>query len=90
MFDRKLPKLISATRDFVRAERRQPRRPVCFAPELLSVPRRGGDPVRHPLFEDDLIDQEADHLKPFAGVMVAVAISIPMWIIITGLLYYLI
>jgi hypothetical protein len=59
-------------------------------PELLRAPLRGGGPTRHPLLEDDLIDQEPDHLKPFAGVMVAVAMSVPIWIIITGLLYCLI
>jgi len=90
MFDAKLPKTSSAARNPARAERRQPRQHLNFTPALLGLPRRDDAPTRHPLIEDDFSDQEPDHLKPFTGVMVAVGLSIPIWFIITGLLFYLI
>jgi hypothetical protein len=90
MLDIKLPKIISATRIIARVERGQSRRHVYFMPELRRAPQPGGGSTRHQLIDDDLSDQEPDHLKPFTGVMVAVALSIPIWIIITGLLFYLI
>jgi len=90
MFDTQLPKVSSATRDPVRVERRRPIRHLNFIPALLGLPRRDGAPTTHPLIDDDFSDREPDHLKPFTGVMVAVGLSIPIWIMITGLLYYLI
>jgi len=59
-------------------------------PELRRLPLRNGDAARHASIEDNLSDQDPDHHKPFTGVMVAVGLSIPIWIAIGGLLYYLI
>jgi hypothetical protein len=90
MFDEELPKIRSVRREAARVERRQPRRHLNFIPALPGPPRRDGGPIRHPLVADDLDHQDRDHLKPFTGIVVAVGLSIPIWIIITGLLYYLI
>jgi hypothetical protein len=49
--------------------------------------RRDTRPAEQPLIEDD---QDPDQLKSFTGVMVGVGLSVPMWIFITWLLYYLI
>jgi hypothetical protein len=80
MFEANSPKIRS----------RDPGRHLNFMPASLRLPRRDAAPTRHPLIEDDFSDQEPDHLKPFTGVMVAVGLSIPIWIIITGVLYYVI
>jgi hypothetical protein len=90
MLDQELPQIGSVTRAPARVEWRAPRRRLYLVPELARLPLRDGDSTRHPSIEDNLSDQEPDHLKPFTGVMVAVGLSIPIWITISGLLYYLI
>jgi hypothetical protein len=90
MLDQELPQIRSVTRDPARVEWGAPKRHLYLVPEMPRLPRRDGDSTRHPSIEDNSSDQEPDHLKPFTGVMAAVGLSIPIWITISGLLYYLI
>jgi hypothetical protein len=89
MLDEPLPATRSATRDPASSARRQPgwrRYPLA---ELLTLPRREANSSRQRLFADQ-DDQDPDHLKPFTGIIVAVGLSVPIWLTIAGLLYYLI
>lgn len=84
MLDEQLRKIKLATRDPECSARHRPGRHRHFVPGLL---RRDTRPAEQPLIEDD---QDPDQLKSFTGVMVEVGLSVPMWIFITWLLYYLI
>jgi hypothetical protein len=88
MLDEQLPLTGSATRDPACPGRRQPRWRGYPLAELLRMPRRDGHSSRHRKV-DNQDDQDPDHLRPFTGVMVAVGLSVPIWLTITGLLYYL-
>jgi hypothetical protein len=90
MLDEQLPKTGSVTCDPERVERRRPGRRSYLMPELLRLLRREVGSSEHPIIEDSLDDQDPDQLKPFTGVLVAVGVSIPLWMTIAGLLYYLI
>ena len=90
MLDEQLPEIKSPTSDSACVQRRRPGRHLYHMPELLRLLRRDGGSAEHPLIEDDLSDRNPDQLKPFTGVMVAVGLSVPIWLTITGLLYYLI
>jgi hypothetical protein len=89
MLDEQLPEARSVTRDPARVERRRPGRRLYLMPELLRLLRRNGGFPEHPQIDDDLVDQDPDQLKPFTGIIVAVGVSIPIWITIAGLLYWL-
>jgi hypothetical protein len=59
-------------------------------PELLRLLRRDAGSAAQPLIADDPGDQDPDQLRPFTGILAAIALSVPIWITIAGLLYYLI
>lgn len=85
MLDEQLPAIKSVTNDPTRVARLGRR--SHHMPELHRLPPRIGDSARYPLIEEDPGDQNPDHLRPFTGVMVAVVLSVPIWIAIAGLLY---
>jgi hypothetical protein len=90
MLDERPPKTKSVTPDPAGVERRRPGRRLYLMPELLGLPHRDRGTAEHSLPEDDPGDQDPDQLKPFTGVVVAVGVSIPIWMTIVGLIYYLI
>jgi hypothetical protein len=75
-------------RDSAWPERRQPGG-YLHPPIGLPRPRHGDSDSAHHRSTDDQ-GADADHLRPFTGLMVAVGLSVPIWLAIIGLVYYLI
>jgi hypothetical protein len=89
VLDEQLPQIKSATHDPAFADRRRPGRRFYLIPELRRLLQRDGSSSDHRLIADDHRDQEPDQLKPFTGIMVAVGLSVPIWMTIAVLLCYL-
>ena len=87
MLDEQLPETGSPATNPARQGRRLP---APLTPELLQLCRREDRPAAHPLIGDDFGGRDRDELRPFTGVLVAVGLSVLIWITITGLLYYVI
>jgi hypothetical protein len=84
------PNLKSIEGDPVRVERREHDQRLHHMPVALRLPAHDRGSAEHPWIEANTSDHDPDHLKPFTGVMVAVGLSVPIWLTISGLLYYLI
>jgi hypothetical protein len=84
MLDEQLPETKSTTHNLVRFDGRLPGRRLSLLPELLRLPQRHNDAASRRSIGDQ------SELTPFTGVMVAVVLSVPIWIAISGLVYYLI
>jgi hypothetical protein len=89
MLDKQQPDILAKPGESTGVERRTGRRRY-LVPRWPRLLRRNGGSLSHPLNDDDLDDRDPDQLKPFTGIIVAVGLSVPIWLTITGLLYLLI
>jgi hypothetical protein len=78
----------SETHNPALVEQRRPGRREYRMPELIRLPLRHGGSLIPPSAEGEVFDHGKSELEPFTGIMIAVGLSLLLWMTVGALFYY--